>query len=443
MSLLLLEIYLARLLRSLKYRTGILLAYVFSVLERIGMKKSSCQPLSCDIGQWFMGGFGNEPGACEMSVEKLVQLKADGIVLFIDHSLGGGANLYRRQYVDDIHKRGGRIAVLVYEPKLKRYDLLVSGSGAAYAFHAESLGLIERFLLDFMAVKEIVVSELVSYPDVYEALGMVERLRLACSACLTVLIHDYFCICPSYNLLNAEHRFCGIPDDFRICSNCLPEHTGYFRNYYPSVPFIGEWRDSWSRLLMKSDAIVCFSNSSKELLLRAYPVVPAERIFIRPHRMDYLSAQSRMAMEKVNGSSNAQIKKIITIGVLGKINRAKGEKILKEMLAIVSDRKDVRIVVIGRLSTKVKSRHLIITGPYSHEQLPHLVARYKVDVFFFPSNCPETFSFATEEIMLMNFPLAVFNIGAPAERVSAYDKGLIISSFDARVALKEILSIVS
>jgi len=45
--------------------------------------------------------------------------------------------------------------------------------------------------------------------------------------------------------------------------------------------------------------------------------------------------------------------------------------------------------------------------------------------------------------MLMNFPLAVFNIGAPAERVSAYDKGLIISSFDARVALKEILSIVS
>jgi hypothetical protein len=41
--------------------------------------------------------------------------------------------------------------------------------------------------------------------------------------------------------------------------------------------------------------------------------------------------------------------------------------------------------------------------------------------------------------MQMSYPLAVFDLGAPAERVKRYDKGLIIKKIDAQFALGEII----
>jgi len=56
-----------------------------------------------------------------------------------------------------------------------------------------------------------------------------------------------------------------------------------------------------------------------------------------------------------------------------------------------------------------------------------------------PSICPETFCYTAEEIMLMEMPLAVFDLGAPAERVRNYNKGLVIEKIDAQYALEELL----
>jgi 1,4-dihydroxy-2-naphthoate octaprenyltransferase len=47
--------------------------------------------------------------------------------------------------------------------------------------------------------------------------------------------------------------------------------------------------------------------------------------------------------------------------------------------------------------------------------------------FLVPSICPETYSYTTDEIMQMGYPLIVFDLGAPAERVKNYELGKIIS----------------
>ena len=38
----------------------------------------------------------------------------------------------------------------------------------------------------------------------------------------------------------------------------------------------------------------------------------------------------------------------------------------------------------------------------------------------------------------MNIPVACFDIGAPAERIKKYGKGIVISKIDAKTALDEI-----
>ena len=40
--------------------------------------------------------------------------------------------------------------------------------------------------------------------------------------------------------------------------------------------------------------------------------------------------------------------------------------------------------------------------------------------------------------MTMGLPVACFNLGAPAERVKIYDKGIVIPEINARLALEEI-----
>ena len=65
-----------------------------------------------------------------------------------------------------------------------------------------------------------------------------------------------------------------------------------------------------------------------------------------------------------------------------------------------------------------------------------------IDIILIPSICPETFSYTISEAMEMGLPVACFNIGAQAERVSKYSKGLVLNKIDARKTIDEIVCFV-
>ena len=101
--------------------------------------------------------------------------------------------------------------------------------------------------------------------------------------------------------------------------------------------------------------------------------------------------------------------------------RQKGQEFLKDLVKEIEKRDlDIQVVLIGEISEHIKSKHFEVTGRYQREELPELVQKYEIDIFIIPSVCPETFSYTTQEIMMMNMPLMVFDLGAPAERVKEY-----------------------
>ena len=109
------------------------------------------------------------------------------------------------------------------------------------------------------------------------------------------------------------------------------------------------------------------------------------------------------------------------IGIIGSISVQKGAQVVKEMLARIDrDHPDVRVVVIGTLDIPVKSPRLEVTGTYRHEDLPDLIEAQRINLFFFPSICPETFSYVTEEMIRMDLPIVAFDLGAPGERLRGY-----------------------
>ena len=89
-----------------------------------------------------------------------------------------------------------------------------------------------------------------------------------------------------------------------------------------------------------------------------------------------------------------------------------------------------KVILFGEIDIAISSASFEVTGRYDIGCLESLILEKKIDVFLLPSIVPETFSFTAEEIMQMGFPLIVFNLGAPAERVRSYRLGKVIEQED-------------
>ena len=67
-------------------------------------------------------------------------------------------------------------------------------------------------------------------------------------------------------------------------------------------------------------------------------------------------------------------------------------------------------------------------GRYNVNKLDKIIEEQGISTVLFPSICPETFSYTVSELIHVGVPIACFNLGAQAEKVSSYKFGEIISS---------------
>lgn len=235
-------------------------------------------------------------------------------------------------------------------------------------------------------------------------------------------IHDYFPLCPSYTLLNNKTKYCGIPQNIEVCEKCLKNNKNEFKIYEQETNII-KWRNNWNKINDLADEIICFSNSSKDIFSKVYPKYK-DKINLIPHD---ISGQYNKIY-----SPNQQVNEIV-IGVLGGINVAKGANIVKDLVSYIDNNKlNAKVVLIGEISTPIVSSSFQITGRYDKKDLPKVIKSCNISMFLIPSIWPETFSYTTDEIMQLGYPLMVFDIGAPAERVVKYEKGYVINDISIR-----------
>ena len=131
----------------------------------------------------------------------------------------------------------------------------------------------------------------------------------------------------------------------------------------------------------------------------------------------------------------------LNIGIVGRISEHKGASIIRQMAHIIQKRHlPATITIIGELEGASIPSVIKTTGLYKREELPKLIENSGVNVFFLPSIWPETFSYVAEELIQLNVPLAVFELGAPAERVASYVNGMIIREVDAEHVVEQLMA---
>jgi glycosyltransferase involved in cell wall biosynthesis len=353
------------------------------------------------------------------------------VTLVFDHNMGGGANQYRRNVIAERLAMDAPVLSCTYNLPTLDYRLAFhTGNAPEETFRLSSFLVLEA-LIERVRVREIFVNSPVSFDDPLLFADWVARLRAEHPDMrLTVTAHDYFAVCPSFVLLNAEGHYCGIPD-ITECNRCLPRHQASYVALSPPAA-ITPWRASWGRCLAAADEVRCFSASTRKLILRGHPALDPERVTVVPHRVDFHPAR----LPRVRHSGP------LVIGVVGHISEQKGARIVQRVVSEIERAYPAsRVVVIGTLDLASASSHLEVTGPYQRDRLAELVESHGINMILFPSICPETFSYVIEEMIMLRLPIVAFDLGAPGERLRDYALGRLCERVDAADALSAMIGL--
>lgn len=347
------------------------------------------------------------------------------VVWIVDHDMGGGANLYRQQYVENCIREGAVVIVLGFQVASLGYFLQFHHPNGVDRHAVGLLSEVRKIALQLNIVR-LVYNCAVSFRDPLEVCQFLIDLRTDTQCELLVLIHDYFPICPSHVLLNADGRFCGLPDR-QTCNACLTSHPGGFVSM-ASVRDMEVWRRAWGALIGAADDVQVFSPSSMKLLAQAYPGVNQATWQMLPHGL--ISQPPVLQLKAGRG---------LHIGVVGTLGVHKGAKIVAKLAQEISTAQlNIPITIFGTIQTSEALPGVKLTGSYLPENLPTLIERSGANVFLFASIWPETFSYVTHELCAMDVPVVCFDKGAQADLVRSYPKGKVLPLAEPSTLIAEL-----
>jgi len=348
-------------------------------------------------------------------------------VLILDHAMGGGANHYRDAMTQDYLRQGECVLLWQFIPATLGFQLRVfmpDGKSSCYAIQQRNWNL----LANCANIHTLVLNSIVSYPQPENIPTWLNPLLNRPNMRFILPVHDFFLVCPSHFLLNHQGVYCAIPSR-KTCHNCLPHIQEGLVSLFQARD-IDLWRALWEPLLQRADQILCFSENTRNLLLRAYPALATREIAVQPHNMNYLQGHYDYPHEEST----------FNLAMVGDINSHKGSEIFTELAAAIhAQHLNVRLTVIGNLTAQQKPDHIQCTGPYQRDELAMLLNHHKIHLCLMLSICPETFSYVTHELIGLNVPLFSFDLGAQGEAVRDYALGCIHPVCDGKTLLPILL----
>lgn len=351
------------------------------------------------------------------------------VIVWFDHALGGGTEVYSKQQIKTLKKNFDIIRVQ-YFPATELYHMTWA-TNRHRVFKTKYIYLIYNLFCD-LDLHEIVINNLVAYKSTTDTLLLIRAIKQNNPYCPRVSFrgHDFHCICPSFNLINCDGKYCRLQYGGG-CEQCwgkirLANNKKSDKALKSGATSIYSWRHAWWDFLENTaDCVVIFSEKIADIFTMAYPNIK-NKISVIPHTVrKYKAVQTRPHND-------------VNIAVLGAISQQKGADVIRDMAHHLAD--NVKIKIIGTM--KNAPANIYVSGRYKPKHLPKIMEREQIDLVFIPSIWPETFSYTTSEAISMGLPVACFDIGAPAERVSKYKHGLVLNTISPKQNLNDIINFI-
>ncbi len=335
----------------------------------------------------------------------------DPLHVYLAHSMGGGAESWLRRRITE-RASAEQATVVIRIGGAERFSVELHLPGGPVTCIAPGPDEL-RALFCHIEPLHVVYSCGVGDPDPVALPGLLTDLAAQAGSSLEVLFHDYLPISPSFNLLDGDSTWRGLPDP----QNPDPVHS----SLRPDGSRIGleAWREAWGVLIARADMITVFSNSSRSIVTQCWPGA-AGRIRLTPGQMPHAIPRIQPALPAPGQKPS--------LAVLGSIGEEKGARILSKLSFALEGRSDgPGLVIIGEFDRRFTlAPSTVVTGRYDIRDLAILMQRHRVLTWLMPSVCPETFSFTTHEMIATGLPVISFDIGAQGEAVAAADNGHIV-----------------
>ena len=239
------------------------------------------------------------------------------------------------------------------------------------------------------------------------------------------VVHDYFALCPSYNLLNEKNRFCNIPD-LETCANCLKANNAV--NNKDKQISIQRWREINSKLVSNVSSIKVLSETSEALLRRGLELSNPTFHQIDPYsRLAALGASQKRIIGDTELHHGAARVRILT---LGNLNVSKGLLIVKHLADYAFNNSlPFDFYHLGS-SYRHSNINIKYMGQYERLELRDKLASINPDLVLIPSIWPETYCFTAEEAWQLGYNVATSNLGALGERFKDRQNTLIFDSVE-------------
>jgi GT2 family glycosyltransferase/glycosyltransferase involved in cell wall biosynthesis len=364
-------------------------------------------------------------------------------VLHVIHNHGGGTEHHVRALIDASRTRHRHYLAIAHGDSWQVEEHADDGDVRTFEFERTQGEAWRDFIGALAATLRIALVHLHNISGCRD--GILEALpTLGLPYGYTV--HDLNFCCPTITFLGPDEMFCGVQTDAATCTRCLATQPAFGH-----IDIVA-WRERHRRLLADAQFIIAPSQWTATTLRRYFP---EHAVAVIPHGVpgawaaqtvpDAADSPAAVTVEALDMPDDA----VPTVAVLGAIGPDKGARRLDRMVELVRSRGHaVRFVLIGyldRLQVPWQSDDAVFTihGRYKPQDLPRLLAHYRVRLVAYPSAGPETFSLTLSESWAAGYPALVPPIGALAERVANSGAGWVMDEAEWRDDAKMLERIVA
>ena len=320
------------------------------------------------------------------------------LLVFVTHARGGGVARHVHELAELIAPAAG---VLVLRPHRRSY-LALAGVGEhaearLWFHHGEGWNDLCAFLRALGVAR-------VHYHHVQGMPQRILELAREVGCPYDVTVHDYYPLCPQFQLTDASGRYCGEPDEAG-CTRCITANPAQW-------PIgIARWRAAFGRLLGDADRVIAPSRDAARRIERYFPAVSAQHW---PHSEP--------------ASAGARSRKVL---VLGGLSPAKGMDLVEACARDARERRlALRFRVIGHIARPVDDEAglpLTFTGEYPEGALATLIEQERGDAILFPAQWPETYSYTLTAAIDSGLPIVATDLGALPERLAGLPGSRVIA----------------
>jgi GT2 family glycosyltransferase/glycosyltransferase involved in cell wall biosynthesis/2-polyprenyl-3-methyl-5-hydroxy-6-metoxy-1,4-benzoquinol methylase len=258
-----------------------------------------------------------------------------------------------------------------------------------------------------------------------------------------ISIHDYYFICPSYNLIDYQQRFCFEHKNEQYCQKCIQSLFCQGKDLKQKWSYICE------RMLGEAELIIVPSITSASYINREYEGI-SDKVKVIRHGIFTQEFIKNQTHNKVNLSKERTKNWNVSplkVGIIGSINISKGGKVIAELIEKVNSQHNLKdnfeFYFFGRLSPEIPIRftNFQLNPSYKRQELKEILDN--IDVVIFPAIWAETYCLTADEVIFFGVPIISSPIGAIAERVKEFGLGWVSPSGSPEDLINTLLSVKS